>query len=345
MRRARLGIAAFCLAVAGGGAASVLVGISLGSGAIDSTSTLTISSTSPPKPKPGPKSDRIPAGVSVGGVYVGGLERDAAVGVVRAAFASPLVLLVHDQRVRVSPQKLGARAYVKPAVARALVARPGSAVKLVVSIRGADVRGYVKRLVATYSRKEVDADAFLRNLKPVIAPGHAGLVVDRRATLRRIFRALRENRRGPLVLPSHVLRQSRTERDFGAVVVIRRGSNRLYLYRGTKFWRHFTVATGQAAYPTPVGRFEIVVKWRNPWWYPPPSPWAQGLRPVPPGPGNPLGTRWMGLSAPGVGIHGTPDPASIGYSASHGCIRMLIPNAEWLFNHVEIGSPVFIVAA
>jgi lipoprotein-anchoring transpeptidase ErfK/SrfK len=53
----------------------------------------------------------------------------------------------------------------------------------------------------------------------------------------------------------------------------------------------------------------------------------------------------MGLSAPGVGIHGTPDSASIGYSASHGCIRMHIPSAEWLFNHVEVGTTVFIVAA
>ena len=57
-------------------------------------------------------------------------------------------------------------------------------------------------------------------------------------------------------------------------------------------------------------------------------------KPVPPGPGNPLGTRWMGISAPGVGLHGTPDAASIGYSASHGCIRMRIPDAEWLFNNV-----------
>ena len=83
----------------------------------------------------------------------------------------------------------------------------------------------------------------------------------------------------------------------------------------------------------------------NPWWYPPPSPWAKGLKPVPPGPGNPLGTRWMGLDAPGVGIHGTPDDASIGYSASHGCVRMHIPDAEWLFHHVKLGTPVVITDA
>jgi lipoprotein-anchoring transpeptidase ErfK/SrfK len=53
----------------------------------------------------------------------------------------------------------------------------------------------------------------------------------------------------------------------------------------------------------------------------------------------------LGLSASGVGIHGTPDAASIGYSASHGCIRMRIPDAEWLFERVEVGSTVFIVRA
>jgi lipoprotein-anchoring transpeptidase ErfK/SrfK len=105
------------------------------------------------------------------------------------------------------------------------------------------------------------------------------------------------------------------------------------------------VATGAAQYPTPTGAFEIVVMERNPTWNPPDSDWAEGAKPIPPGPGNPLGTRWMGISAPAVGIHGTPDAASLGYSASHGCIRMAIPEAEWLFDHVEVGTPVYIVAA
>jgi lipoprotein-anchoring transpeptidase ErfK/SrfK len=106
--------------------------------------------------------------------------------------------------------------------------------------------------------------------------------------------------------------------------------------------RRFGVATGQSVYPTPGGLFEIVDMQLNPWWYPPDSPWAQGAKPIPPGPGNPLGTRWMGLTVPGVGIHGTPNDASIGYSASHGCIRMHIPDAEWLFQHVDVGTPVLI---
>ena len=114
--------------------------------------------------------------------------------------------------------------------------------------------------------------------------------------------------------------------------MIHRGINRLYFYNGEHFVRVFPVATGQPAWPTPLGHFQIVVKQRNPWWFPPTQDaWAAGAKPVPPGPGNPLGTRWMGLSAPGVGIHGTSEPWSIGHSESHGCIRMQIPSAEWLF--------------
>ena len=128
--------------------------------------------------------------------------------------------------------------------------------------------------------------------------------------------------------------------------LIRRESKSLYLYEGRRLVRRLGVATGQSRYPTPLGTFVIADKQYNPWWYPPAgSEWAQGAEPIPPGPGNPLGTRWMGLSAPYVGIHGTPDAASIGYSASHGCIRMLIPQVEWLFTQVDVGTPVFIVAA
>ena len=135
-----------------------------------------------------------------------------------------------------------------------------------------------------------------------------------------------------------------TAESFEDVIVINRSANRLYLYDSAKLHRTFAVATGQAIYPTPRGTFQIVVKWKNPWWYPPTQDsWAKGLKPVPPGPDNPLGTRWMGLSVPGVGIHGTDAPSSIGYSLSHGCIRMQVPDAEWLFDHVEIGTTVHIV--
>jgi lipoprotein-anchoring transpeptidase ErfK/SrfK len=183
------------------------------------------------------------------------------------------------------------------------------------------------------------------SLRPVFGPSAPGRKLDRAAARRAIRSALAAGTRDGIRLRFLRVLPSVTVRDLGAVILIRRGSNSLTLYDGRKVVRTFGVATGQATYPTPVGRFELVDKQYNPWWYPPPSDWAEGLKPVPPGPGNPLGTRWMGLSAWGIGIHGTPDAASIGYSASHGCIRMYVPDAEWLFDHVEIGTPVFIVSA
>ena len=119
---------------------------------------------------------------------------------------------------------------------------------------------------------------------------------------------------------------------------------KLYLYGGDdKLLKTYGVAVGMPAHPTPVGVFRIISKQRNPTWNPPDSAWAAGMGPVPPGPANPLGTRWMGLNSPGIGIHGTPAPSSIGTAASHGCIRMRIPEAEDLFDRVFVGTPVEIV--
>lgn len=118
---------------------------------------------------------------------------------------------------------------------------------------------------------------------------------------------------------------------------------KLYLYDEGKLVKTFGVAVGRPRYPTPTGHYKIISKVYHPAWSPPPSPWAAGLEPVPPGPNNPLGTRWMGLSAPHVGIHGTPSDWSIGTAASHGCIRMHIPEAERLFELVYVGTPVDIV--
>ncbi len=178
---------------------------------------------------------------------------------------------------------------------------------------------------------------------------HATSSVDGRrlpllVNARMIRSALARNSRGPISLELDVVKPKVTKGDLGTAIVIMRESKQLRYFNRARLVRTFGVATGQSQFPTPTGNFEIVTLQRNPWWYPPPSDWAADADPVPPGPGNPLGTRWMGLSAPYVGIHGTPDAASIGYSASHGCIRMRIPEAEWLFNHVELGTPVFIVS-
>jgi lipoprotein-anchoring transpeptidase ErfK/SrfK len=311
----------------------------------ETTTATTTTTTTTTTPKPRPRVERLPQGVTIGGIHVGGLSPEAAYAVVRAAFRSPLVLTLGARKVEVSPISLGAVAYAKAAVAHARSAKPGTDITLGVSVPGARVRALVDSLAKGFDRDPIDSKLLLRDLKPFVTKGEPGRKLDRKESLGTIVAALRQNLRTGIDLPFADVPQKVSRSNFGPVIVIHRGANRLYLYHGMKPWRVFGVATGQAVYPTPLGRFQIVVKWENPWWYPPASPWAAGAKPIPPGPGNPLGTRWMGLSAPGVGIHGTPDPASIGYSASHGCIRMLIPQAEWLFAHVEIGTPVYIVPA
>ena len=284
-------------------------------------------------------------GVSISGVEVGGMTSADAYAAVSASFARPVVLLAPHSRLALAPARIGAMAYVRDAIARALTAPAGTELKLRVILDRTGAQRYLATLAKRFDHAPVDAALALRNLRPLVTLERPGRSLRRLNAMDAIFTALATNTRPDLQLRFAALKPAVTRASFGPVIVIRRGSNRLYLYQGMRFVRAFGVATGQSAYPTPLGRWSIVVKWRNPWWYPPKSPWAAGEKPVPPGPGNPLGTRWMGLSASGVGIHGTPDDASIGYSASHGCIRMHIPDAEWLFNHVTIGTTVFIVAA
>jgi lipoprotein-anchoring transpeptidase ErfK/SrfK len=285
----------------------------------------------------------IPEGVTIAAVAVGGMTPEAATAAVEQAFAVPLELDVRTTRVLVTPDLLGATATVQTAVERALAAVPSTAVPLPVTVDRAVLSRFIAQLGKRFDRAALDARLFLRDQRPFITREKAGHKLDQRKAVRDVAAALAATTRAPVRLVLKPVKASVTRAGFGAVIVIHRGGNRLLLYRGMRYWRSFAVATGQHAYPTPLGRFTIVVKWRNPWWYPPASPWATGQKPIPPGPDNPLGTRWMGLSAPGVGIHGTPSDGSIGYSVSHGCIRMHIPEAEWLFNHVDIGTTVFIV--
>jgi lipoprotein-anchoring transpeptidase ErfK/SrfK len=345
--RERLGVLAFaCLALvlAGAFAASVLATPSSAQSPPPPPTTTAPPTTTTTPPPVEPPPDFIPQGVTVGGVNVGGLLLHQAYREVEAAAGDPLVLAYRGRTFLISPWKLGTKVLVRQAVNHALVAAPGEAVELPVRIRGSSVRTYVRKLARELDRKAVNARFRLRNHRPWISRERPGRRLDRLRATKEIVRALTHNRRDLITLQAQTIRPRITRRSLSTpLIVIHRESRRLRLYRGMRLWRTFGIAVGQPSYPTPVGSFEIVVMHRYPWWFPPDSPWANGAAPVPPGPGNPLGTRWMGLSAPGVGIHGTPDPASIGYSASHGCIRMHIPSAEWLFTRVTVGTPVYIV--
>jgi lipoprotein-anchoring transpeptidase ErfK/SrfK len=285
----------------------------------------------------------VPAGVQIGGVRVGGLNSEQARNAIRWWYDRPVRFVFYGKRWTVRPAALGASVDADWAVRQVLQAKPNESLALKVDADSGAVQRYVRALDGRLSVEPVDATATLKGLRPVVATGKPGLELKRRQTAQRIEALLAVARRPQVVHPvARTVAPSVTANSLGAVVVILRNRNELHLYKGSHPWRTFQVATGQAIYPTPVGDWHVVDLQRNPWWRPPDSPWAEGLKPIPPGPGNPLGTRWMGLDAAGVGMHGTPDSASIGYSASHGCIRMRIPDAEWLFDHVRVGTPVFI---
>lgn len=344
-------------------AASALVGFSAAfalaagadSGPAPTTTTTTTqpppTTVSPPAPSPPPAPTRpprqigIPGGVTIGAIDVGGLLPYEAADLVRKSFARPLVLVVTPtQKVRIAPGALGAKPAVKKAVSRARFSRPGASVPLHVWVSRDRISGYVESLGRDFDRTPVSAQLILRGATVRATRSVEGRRLERVDGSRAIRVALKTNARPSIRLSFAVLKPTVAADKLGPAVVILRSSNKLRLFTGATLMRTFGVATGQSAYPTPTGNFEIVTMQRNPWWYPPPSEWAADSDPVPPGPGNPLGTRWMGISEPYVGIHGTPDSASIGYSASHGCVRMRISDAEWLFQHVEVGTPVFIVS-
>jgi lipoprotein-anchoring transpeptidase ErfK/SrfK len=116
-------------------------------------------------------------------------------------------------------------------------------------------------------------------------------------------------------------------------IVVSIPDRKLVLFEGESVLRMYDVAVGKSSTPTPQGKFTIINRVPNPAWYGPSVT-------VAPGKNNPLGSRWMGLSAKGYGIHGTNVPSSIGKAASHGCIRMRKQDLEELFEMVTVGTTV-----
>jgi hypothetical protein len=120
------------------------------------------------------------------------------------------------------------------------------------------------------------------------------------------------------------------------VIVVSLEDHKLALLEDGRVKKIYTVAVGKPSTPSPVGTFTIARRVMNPTY-------SHDGRTVPPGPNNPVGTRWMGLSIPGYGIHGTNVPSSIGKAASHGCIRMAKKDLEELYPMVEVGDTVELI--
>ncbi len=116
-------------------------------------------------------------------------------------------------------------------------------------------------------------------------------------------------------------------------IVVSLTEHKLVLMDGDRVVKTYQTASGKSTTPTPPGNYTVVSKVANPVY-------RAHKQDVAPGPRNPVGTRWIGLSAKGYGIHGTNDPKSIGKDASHGCVRMRNKDVEELFELVTVGVPV-----
>jgi lipoprotein-anchoring transpeptidase ErfK/SrfK len=130
---------------------------------------------------------------------------------------------------------------------------------------------------------------------------------------------------------------SQTKQQPARQVLVSIPDRQLAVLEDGRVLKVFPVAVGATDSPSPAGEFQIVNRLANPAYY------HKGTV-IPAGPANPLGSRWMGLSLKGYGIHGTNAPRSIGKAASHGCIRMAKRDLEQLFGMVRVGDTVVIRA-
>jgi lipoprotein-anchoring transpeptidase ErfK/SrfK len=288
----------------------------------------------------------IEAGVTAGGVALAGLSWSPARQELEESLDRPVRFVLGKRLWSVSPARFQVAAEIDGAVTAALGAGVDAEVPLRVTMARDRIRAYVGAVASDLDAAPSNARlAGLDGLQPVLVKERRGRTLDRQALVAAIEEALLTNTRARIRLSLRPVEPEVRVEDLPPVVVIQRESKRLHLYEGGALVRSFPIATGTAQYPTPIGEFAIVDMQRNPWWYPPPSDWAKDAKPIPPGPSNPLGTRWMGFDRYMVGIHGTSNAASIGTPASHGCVRMYTWDAEWLFDRVRHGTPVFVLPA
>ena len=295
--------------------------------------------------------DVIALDVSIDAVPVGGLTIDAARrAVIDARIAprfAPLVLNLKGRRLSIKPAAAGYVVDLDQTIDVALTYGRLAPVTAPVNVPLAqDVDRARLREVLAYRARDielvpVDAKLTFKKARPRVRPPRIGTLVDIAKAVPIVADAMLTRSVPQVLLPVRRLRPARM--TVGASIVVSRRGRVLSLYREAKLVRTFRVAVGTTSYPTPRGLFAIVSKQRNPTWIPPNSPWAKGLGPIPPGLGNPLGTRWMGTSASAVGIHGTYASGSIGTAASHGCIRMHIRDSEWLYERIALRTAVLIV--
>jgi lipoprotein-anchoring transpeptidase ErfK/SrfK len=315
------------------------------------------------------RDDLIANGVTAGGVDLSGMNPNQARETLRRELAAPLqksvIVKYAGHRYKLSPAQAKVRVNTGDMVSQALDAsRKGNLItRTARAITGGSVNAkipvevtYSKRAVARFAKtvqKSIDENA--RDATISFAGGQIqaveskdgrkldveGLKTDVAAEL---VEATADHKVRP---PVQKVKAKVTTAELGAkypkVIIVNRGGFQLTLYDHLKVSKTYRIAVGQAGLETPAGQYTIQDKQVDPSWHVPQSAWAGDLagRVIPPGPSNPIKARWMGIYN-GAGIHGTDAVYSLGTAASHGCIRMAIPDVEELYDRVDVGTPVYV---
>jgi lipoprotein-anchoring transpeptidase ErfK/SrfK len=315
------------------------------------------------------QADTIAEGVTIAGVDVGGMDAQQAERAVRRQLLAPLrgsIRVGYDGSTwRLSGERLKVRADLEAAVEAALDAGrdgglPG---RLVRYVTGEEVEEAVPAEV-TYSRpainrfvRQVAADVGREPQDATVEASGSTLTVVTQRNGRKLRDNLLTDQLDAAVLNAGADRtiaartrpvepevtRSEVASAYPTYLTLDRTNYTLRLWKDLKPAKTYTVAVGQVGLETPEGLYHLQNKQVEPTWHVPDSDWAGDLagQSIPPGPSNPLKARWMGIYE-GAGIHGTDATSSLGTAASHGCVRMAIPDVEELYDQVEVGTPIYI---
>lgn len=312
--------------------------------------------------------DKIAEGVTIGGVDVGGLDAEAAASQVRTNLVTPLDKTVKvkygDETFELTAKELNVHADVDGMVDQAIaVSRDGSlpsrvwrevsggevdeAIHPEVAYDTAEVDHFVNHVAGNVGRDPVDASVDPSGGVLVPVASRPGIAIDADALRRQVEAAIDDPADRTVKPKTEKVKPDVTTAEvaekYPTYILVDRANFTLTLYRNLKEEKQYTVAIGALGYDTPTGLYHIQSKQVDPVWNVPDSAWAGSLAgtTVPPGPDNPLKARWMGIYD-GAGIHGTSDTASLGSAASHGCVRMAVPDVIDLYDRVDVGTPIYI---
>jgi L,D-transpeptidase-like protein/putative peptidoglycan binding protein len=315
------------------------------------------------------QADTLARGTRVAGVDVGGLTVGEAQAVLHRRIVRrlgrPIVVVDGPHRYTLTPAEARLRVdlagmvgtaldrsrsgnFVSRVYREATGARMETRVRLRVRYSDAAVRAFVARIARSVDRPAVSAKVIPSTTKLVVVDSRNGIAVYRRGLVRVLEdRLVHPSRRRVVRLSTRVVHPQVSTADLAkdnpAFITIDRAAFTLRLFRDLRFYKAYRIAVGRQGLETPAGEYTIDDKQVNPSWHVPNSPWAGSLagQIIPPGPADPIKARWLGFYN-GAGIHGTDDIGSLGSAASHGCIRMSIPDVEELYTLVPLHTPIYI---